>query len=430
MASPRGQSAPELKGTKFWHPFANMADVAGREIVFERGQGAWLWDTGGQKYLDATAGLWYCYVGHGRGELAEAAALQMRTLSSYSTFGNFANRPILELAERVCALAPIPRAVAFFTNGGSDGIDTAAKLIRRYWNLKGQPQRRLMVVREGAFHGMNAYGTSLAGIDINSAGYGELVSGVIRVDPNDPQALADVLAQRGTEIAAFFGEPVRGAVGVHPPAQGYWQQVERLCREHGVFLVMDEVVTGFGRLGSWFASERFGITPDLIVGAKGITSGYVPLGVVICGEKIQEPFWRESGSVFRHGYTYSGHAAAAAVGIANLDIIEREQLVDRVTELEPLLAAELTALTTSELVQEVRTVGLLAGVQLVPGLVKDHPELIEDVVHEARRHGVITRGLVGGSLQISPPLIISPDEIHHLVEVLADSLSVSQKKLS
>ena len=193
---------------------------------------------------------------------------------------------------------------------------------------------------------------------------------------------------------------------------------------------MDEVVTGFGRLGSWFASERFGITPDLIVGAKGITSGYVPLGVVICGEKIQEPFWRESGSVFRHGYTYSGHATAAAVGIANLDIIEREQLVDRVTELEPLLAAELAALTTSELVQEVRTVGLLAGVQLVPGLVKDHPELLEDVVHEARRRGVITRGLVGGSLQISPPLIISPDEIHQLVEVLADSLSVSQKKLS
>lgn len=209
------------RATRFWHPFADMAVVEKGEFVLQRGEGVWLWDEQGRRYLDATASLWYCAVGYGRRELAEVAAAQLEKLSAYSAFGDCATRPALELAERVAELAPMDGAVVFFTSGGSEGIETAAKLARRYWNVVGRPERRLMVVREGAFHGMNTYGTSLAGIDANAAGYGELVPGVLRIPADNTKALAALLEERGSEIAALFGEPVRCAAGVRPPKPGY-----------------------------------------------------------------------------------------------------------------------------------------------------------------------------------------------------------------
>ena len=408
--------------TRFWHPFSDMSQVAGREVVLDRAEGVWVWDRSGRRYYDATASLWYCNVGHGRAELAEAAAQQIRQLDSYSTFGRYANEPVLQLAERVCALAPIPDAVAFFTTGGSDAVDTAAKLVRRYWNAVGAPERQLIVVREGAYHGMNTYGTSLAGISANAAGYGDLVPGVVRVARGDAADLARTLQEHQGQVAAFFAEPVIGAGGVYPPVEGYWAAVQQLCRAHDVLLVVDEVITGFGRLGSWFGSQRYGIQADLMLCAKGITSGYFPVGAVLCGERIQEPFWRGSAGLFRHGYTYSGHATGAAVALANLDLIDSEHLVERVGQLEGVLASTLSALADHPLVGDVRTVGLTAAVELKADVVSEQPGAIDRVVQAAQGRGVLTRSLVGRALHISPPFITTPEELADLAVVVRQSL--------
>ena len=402
--------------TRFWHPFANMAQVAQQEIVIDRGDGVWVWDTRGNRYLDATAGLWYCFVGHGRAELAEAAARQMKRLAAYSAFGDFANDPALRLAEEISSISPMEEAAVFFTSGGSESIETAAKLVRRYWTATGKPERRLLVTRGGSYHGVAGYGTSLAGIAPNASGYGELIPGIICVPPDDPQALEKVISEHPGEVAGFFGEPVRGAGGVYPPVGDYWQQIQRICHRNDVLLVADEVVTGFGRLGRWFGSSRFGILPDIITGAKGVTSGYLPLGVVICGPRVQEPFWRGKAGMFRHGYTYSGHATACAVGVANLEIIEKEKLLERVSELEPVLAAEMERLRQHPLVGEVRSAGLTAAFQLSAEALASNPGIADEVLMEARRNGILTRSLMGHSLQISPPLVITKEELRSMAD--------------
>jgi putrescine---pyruvate transaminase len=406
----------QREATRLWHPFSDMAVVAGHETVIDHGEGVWLWDNHNRRYLDATAGLWYCFVGHGRTDLAEVAARQMKKLAAYSIFGDLANEPATELAERLAMISPIENAVVFFTSGGSESIETAAKLIRHYWVAVGHPERRWLVTRGGSYHGMAGYGTSLAGIEANAAGYGELVPGVLRIPADEPKALAKVADQYRGQIAGFFGEPVRGAGGVYPPPEGYWPEIRRICDENDILLVADEVITGFGRLGTWFGSSRFGIVPDIIIGAKGVTSGYVPLGVVICGPRVQEPFWRGTAGVLRHGYTYSGHATACAVGIANLEIIDKEKLLGRVSDLEPILAAEMKRLLNHSLVEEVRSVGLTAAFQISGEARKQNPKVVDDVVRESRRNGVITRSLLGHSLQISPPLVITAKEIQFMVD--------------
>lgn len=409
--------------TRLWHPFANMAEVSKKETIIDRGEGVWVWDTSGNRYLDATAGLWYCAVGHGRAELAEAAAQQMKRLAAYSTFGDFANNPALELARILSSLAPMEDAVIFFTSGGSESIETAAKLVRRYWNAVGKPERQLLITRGGSYHGVAGYGTSLAGIEPNASGYGELVPGVICIPPDDPQAFEDVIEENPRRVAAFFGEPVRGAGGVYPPVADYWEQIQHICRANDVLLVADEVITAFGRLGSWFGSSRFNIVPDIITGAKGVTSGYLPLGIVICGPRVQEPFWKGTGTMFRHGYTYSGHAAACAVGIANLEIIKNENLLARVLDLEPFLRSEIERLLEHPLIKEVRCVGLTAALEFSAEARKNNPNVANQVLADARRNGVITRSLLGHSLQVSPPLVIAREEIKFMVDAFLDALS-------
>ena len=409
--------------TTLWHPFADMAALPGREIVFASGEGSTVIDEDGRRYLDASAGLWFCNVGHGRAELADAAAEQMRKLAGYQIFDVFSNRPALELADRIAALAPLGEGSAvFFANGGSDAIDTAAKMARRYWTAVGQPERRVIVARGGAYHGMNAYGTSLAGIEANAAGWGPLVPDVVHVDRDDAGALARVLAENAGRVAAFIGEPVQGAAGVYPPPDGYWEAVQDLCRDEDVLLIADEVVTGFGRLGTWFGCERLGIRPDLLVGAKGVTSGYAPLGLVIAAPRVRDVLWAEGVGAFRHGYTYSGHPMACAVGLANLDVIEREELVGRVAELEPVLAEELAPLAEHPMVAEVRTIGLLAGVELSEAARAENPGVVEKVVVAARERGVLVRNLLARSLQISPPFVITREEIRTLAGVLREAL--------
>jgi len=394
--------------THFWHPFADMKQVAGNEIVFDRGEGVWVYDTDGKRYLDASGSLWYANVGHGRRELADAAAAQLAKLEAYSAYDRFSTRPVLELADRISALAPMADAAVFFTTAGSDAVESAVKLARRYWTAVGRPDKHVIVAREKAYHGVSGYGTGLSGIQPNREGFGELAPGIEHVPYGDVDAVATLLP-RG-DVAAFIGEPVIGAGGVYPPPDGYWPAIEKLCREHDVLLVLDEVITGFGRLGEWFGAQRYGVEPDLFTFAKGVTSGYVPLGGVVVGRRVQEPFWRGDAGMFRHGYTYSGHATACAVALANLGIIEREGLVQRVQQLEPVFAEKLGSI---EGAVEVRSAGLVAGVQV---------EDVERVLVRLRELGVLTRAVGGHSLQICPPFVIGEDEIALLAERIGEAL--------
>jgi adenosylmethionine-8-amino-7-oxononanoate aminotransferase len=403
-----------------------MAVVKDDEFVVARGDGALVWDEQGAEYVDAKGGLWYCAVGHGRTEIADAAREQMATLAGYDIFGNTANRPALELAERVSAIAPMTNGAVFFGSGGSDAVDTAGKLARRYWHALGRSQKTVIVHRDRSYHGMNAYGTSLAGIPANAEGFGSLVPDIAGVPTDDTDAVAELFERDGDRIAAFIGEPVIGAGGVFHPVPGYWQRVRELCSRHDVLLIADEVICGFGRLGEWFGCQRVGIEPDLVTCAKGITSGYLPLGAVIASELVQEPFWTTPGTMFRHGYTYSGHPSVCAAGLANLDIIEREQLVGRVRELEPVLASALEPLAALPAVSAVRAgLGLLGAVEIDATARAADPGLVDRLVKECREQGVLTRGLAGHSLQVSPSFVITEAQIRRIAEVFGNVLERS-----
>jgi putrescine---pyruvate transaminase len=405
--------------TRLWHPFAAMGKVDGHELVLVRGEGCRLWADDGTEYLDATAGLWFAAVGHGRQEIADAVAEQLRTLAAYHVFGDYANEPAIELAQRVADLAPVPDAAVFFGTGGAESVDTAAKIARRYWALQGQPQRTAIVSRRFAYHGTNAYGTSLSGIPAVRDGYGALVGDVVEVAHDDADELARSLDELGDRAAAFIGEPVIGSGGVIPPREGYWPAVERICRERGVLLIADEVISGFGRLGTWFGGERYGFTPDLLTCAKGLTSGYVPLSAVVVAGHVREPFWEENAAPLLQGGTYSGHAGACVAGLVNLGIIEREALVQRAAELEPVLRRLVEQLADIDGVAEVRCAGLAAAVELDADLLAENPAAPMAAVLAARSHGVLTRALRGVALQISPPLVVTAEELEAIVDGVA-----------
>ncbi len=413
--------------TNLWHGFADMGAVDGREFVVERGEGCYVWDEAGHRYLDGTASLWYANVGYGRVEISRAAAAQLEKLHAYHVFGDFATRPVLDLADRLAALAPVPQSKVFLTSGGSDSVDTAAKLARRYFHEIGQPERTVVLTRTWAYHGMHAYGTALAGIDANRDALGELVADVEVVQWDSADALAETIERIGAgRIAAFFCEPVVGAGGVRFAPDGYLTRAREIVREAGALFVSDEVITGFGRVGDWFASQRFGLDPDLLTFAKGVTSGYLPLGGVLAAPHVAAPFWKQGAGVWwRHGYTYSGHTAACAAALANLDIIEREGLDTRARQLEGPLTSALASLTNHALVSEVRTgAGLLAAVQLDPTRIADDPSLPQRVAAASRDAGVITRALAGGGLQISPPLVITEEQLEELAAGLRAGLDM------
>lgn len=410
---------------RFWHSFADMSSIeANGELVVERGEGVHIWDDQGRRYLDATAALWYCNVGYGRDEIADAAAAQLRKLPAYSTFGDLSNRPAIELCERVAALAPVPGSKVFLTSGGSDSIDTAAKMTRRYWQLLGEPDRTVFITRERAYHGMHIAGTSLAGIEANATGYGTLVGDVVKVAWDSADELRDAIALATPgRVAAFFCEPVIGAGGVFAAPAGYLQEVRAICEEAGALFVADEVITGFGRVGDWFASSRWDLRPDLITCAKGITSGYLPMGAVIASPAVAEPFWKPGAGLWRHGYSYSGHATVAAAAIANIDILQREELPKRALDLETELADALTPLVEHALVEEVRAgTGVLAAVQLSTDAIADDPALPGRVVSACREAGIMTRALGTGGLQISPALVIDSDGLTELRGGIAAAL--------
>jgi putrescine aminotransferase len=409
---------PTTATTRFWHPFADMGAVSQRELTIERGEGVWVYDADGRRYLDATASLWYANVGHAREEVAEAVAAQMRRLEAYSTFGDFGNRPANELTERLAATAPMPDSRIFLTSGGGDSIDTAAKIARRHWILQGRPERMHLISRTNGYHGTHGFGTSVGGIEANTSNWGPLVPQTSSVQHDSLEALEAEIQQIGPDrVAAFFCEPVIGAGGVYPPADGYIEGVADLCAEHGILFICDSVICGFGRLGTWWGIERWDdVQPDMIAFAKGVTSGYLPLGGVVVAGKVAGPFFDGSAGMLRHGATYAGHAACCAAGNAVLDIYERENLIPRGQELEGPLRDALAPLAAHPAVGDVRAgLGFLAAVEVSEDALAADPAAVAKLAQGAREAGVLVRPLLRG-VAVSPPLIAEQEHIDLLAE--------------
>jgi putrescine---pyruvate transaminase len=405
-----------------WHPFADMASGA-QPVVMERGEGVWVWDDAGRRYLDGSAGLWYSNVGHGRSEIARAVSAQMAKLETHHVFNDYATRPALELAERLAGLAPTPGSKVFLLSGGGDAIDTAAKLARLHWAERDQPRRTHIISRGGGYHGTHGFGTSLAGIPSNQEGYGPLVPDVGAIPHDSVDALSAEIERRGADrVAAFLFEPVIASGGLLPPTAGYLEGVEAVCREHDILLIADSVVCGFGRLGTWFGVERWGLQPDLIAFAKGVTSGYLPLAGVVAHEKVAEPFFADGAAPFRHGSTYSGHPTACAAALANLDVIENEGLLKRADGLELPLHEAVLSLADHPLVAEARGgTGVLAAIELDPERLAANPGLPAAVARGARERGVLLRPMVS-AVAVSPPLTLAEEHLDLLTEAFRGGL--------
>jgi putrescine aminotransferase len=413
-------SAATASQTKLWHPFSDMSAVVGHELVLERAEGVWLWDGDGNRYIDGTASLWYSNIGHGRRRMADAIAEQIVKLDAYSIFGDVTNPPADALARRLAELAPTPDARVLLTTGGGDSIETAVKLARFYWAAQGQPDRTHVISRSGSFHGVFGFGTSLGGIEGNRASFGPLIPDTTQVQHDSLAALEAEITRVGPErVAAFFFEPVIGAGGVlHPPA-GYIEGVADLCNSYGILLVADSVISGFGRLGTWFGVERFGVTPDMIVFAKGVTSGYLPLGGVIVSGEIADPLWHgDQPRVWRHGTTYAGHPTCCVAALTNIDIIEEEGLLDASRRLERKLDEELRPLEDHPAVQEVRAgLGFVAAVQLRDEILARDAGAVVKLAAAVRRHGLLLRPLAR-EIALSPPLVCEDEH----VEAMADAI--------
>lgn len=408
--------------THFWHPFAEMSKVRHAPFIIDRGDGIYAYDEDGNRYLDAAASLWYMNVGYGRDEIVDAISAQAKKLPAFHAFVDFGTRPPMELAERIAAVSPDPESKVFFGSGGSDAVDTAAKMTRRYFNAIGQPERTVFIAREWAYHGMHTYGTSLGGMEPNRIGYGgDLVSEVVIVPHDDTEAVEKAIDHAGADnVAGIFVEAVIGAGGIRPVDPDYLSSIRQIIRDAGALYISDEVITGFGRVGDWFAANLFDLEPDLITFAKGVTCGYAPLGGVIAAPAIAEPFFNQTGLTFRHGYTYSGHTTACVAGLAVMDIIEREGLIERAAQLESEIYDALVPLEELTVVDHIRRgVGALAAIQLEVG---DDDTLPARAAEACRSAGVLTRAVGGGSLQVSPPFTMTPDQVKEMGSLFAEGL--------
>lgn len=399
-----------------------MSKVQHAPFIIDRGEDIYVYDEAGNRYLDAAASLWYMNIGYGRIEVIDAMAEQARKLPAFHTFIDYATRPALDLADRIASLSPNPESKVFFGSGGSDAIDTAAKLARRYFNAIGQPERTVFIAREWAYHGMHTYGTSLGGMEPNRIGYtGDLVSDVVMVPYDDAEAVEKAIDHAGAErVAGIFVEAVIGAGGIRPVTTDYLTRVREAMRAAGGLYISDEVITGFGRVGDWFAAKKFGLEPDLMTFAKGVTCGYAPLGGVVAAPHIAAPFFETPGLIFRHGYTYSGHTTACVAGLKVIDIIEREGLVQRAAQLEDEIYNALAPLEELDVVESVRRgVGALAAIQLVVG---DDETLPARAAIACREAGVLTRAVGGGGLQVSPPLTMTSDQVNEMADLFGKGL--------
>jgi adenosylmethionine-8-amino-7-oxononanoate aminotransferase len=413
-------------------------------LSIERGDGCYVWDGEGNRYLDGLAGLFATQVGHGRPELATAAFDQTVQLAYFPLWG-FTHPSAEALATRLASLAPGDVNRVFFTSGGSEAVESAWKLARQYFTLIGEPERTKVISRDLSYHGTSMGALSITGLDSIKTMFGPLVAGAIKVSSTDQyrktcghegsclcaaDEIDDAIRREGPNtVAAVFLEPVQNAGGCLTPPDGYFQRVREICDAHGVLLVSDEVICAFGRLGSMFGADRYGYLPDMITTAKGITSGYAPLGALLVSERIAKPF--EAGTVFQHGFTFAGHPAACAVALANLDILEGEDLPGHVRANEDEFRSSLETLAGHALVGDIRGAGYFWGIELVKDQTTKEPfnaeagaELCAMITRRTRELGLICRATYRGAavIQLSPPLIAGTDQFDEINAALDATL--------
>ena len=441
----------ELDRTHWLHPQGDLDAPVGTvpQLIFASGRGATLTDVDGREYVDGMASLWNVNIGHGRTELADAAAEQMKTLAFSSAYGGFGTEPAIKLAARLAELAPGELEVTYFASGGAEANDTAYKIARLYWTLRGEPDRVNIISRIRDYHGLTYGATSATGLANFWKGFGPLAPGFLHAPAPDPyrfagqgspgaayvKALEDVVLKAGAQtVAAVVAEPVQGAGGVIVPPADYFPLLRELCDRHGLLLIADEVITGFGRTGRWFALQHWNVQADLMIFAKGVTSGYLPLSGVMLTRAVHDTLKSMKGT-FAHGFTYSGHPTACAVGLRNLQILEDERLVERAAERGAYLRKRLQELRSHEIVGDVRGLGLVAGIELVRN--RETKEPFDVSLGAARRvwlealdQGVIVRPLPGDVLAMSPPFVISEEQIDRMVGVLDKAIASVAKELS
>jgi adenosylmethionine-8-amino-7-oxononanoate aminotransferase len=394
------------------HPFSPPAMPEGDFIDIVRGEGSLVYDASGKDYVDAMANLWLCQVGHGRTEIIDAVTAQMHQMEAYNTFAPFTNGPAARVAEMIVERSPHPDGRTFLGCSGSEAVDTALKIARLVQQRRGTEGRQVIIKRTNGYHGTNFGGTSAQGIAPNREGWGDLVPHFLEVPHDDLEAMASIFAEQGDRIAAVLTEPLQGAGGVFPPADGYLEGLRRLCDDNEALLIFDEVICGFGRTGEWFGAQTFGVTPDLITFAKGVTSGYLPLSGVIVSRAVCEEL-EEPGFLLRTGYTYSGHHASCAAGIANLQIMTDEGLDQRANHVGEKLQEGLRALAADGHIESWRGMGAVYAAELGRDSIPVRNAILEE--------GVIVRP-IGTCLAICPPLVITDDEIGRVIDTLANAL--------
>jgi len=436
------------------HPFTDHKDLReqGSRII-TRAEGPFVYDIDGNEILDAMAGLWCVNIGYGRNELADVAHQQMTELPYFNTFFRCTTPTPVLLAEKLASLAPDHINQVFFGSSGSEANDTALRLIRHFWVLEGKPEKNIVISRHWAYHGSTVAATSLGGMAAMHSQLNGAVPNIHHVMPpyafelaepgesdhdfglRAAKAVEDAIIDAGPEnVAAFIGEPVMGAGGVKIPPESYWPEIQRICDQYDVLLMLDEVITGYGRTGAWFAAQSMGIKPDTITTAKGLTSGYQPLSALLIGDRVADVLTEKGGECY-HGYTYSGHPVACAAALKNLEIIEKDGLIERVRdETGPYLGEALTQrLGAHPLVGEVRSLGLLAAIEIVA--YKETRKRFEPVGHaasivrdEAIAAGIMLRA-VNDTIIMSPPLIWTRETVDMAVDRIAIALHAAADRL-
>ena len=400
--------------SSFLHPFTRP--LRDDFVSITDGKGALVFDDQGKEYIDGMGSLWYANVGYGREEIAEVIAEQAKRLGAYHTFDPFTNPPAEQAAAKIVELSPYDEARVFFGSSGSEAVDTAMKMARISQRQLGRPEKQIIVSRERGYHGTNYGGTSVQGIPPNRDGFGPLVPGIINVVADDDEAMKKIFAEHGDEIAAVITEPIQGAGGVWPPPPGYLSHLRDLCDTYSAFLIHDEVITGFGRTGKWFGSQFYGVTPDMITFAKGVTSGYVPLSGVIVGPAVLAGLEADEDFILRTGYTYSGHQLGCVAALKCIEIQEREGLLARATAIGARLSAGLSELRDEGLLLDVRGAGAVWGITLLDGV---------DVV--AVRDALLALGVIirpiPPHMSMCPPLVITDEQIDTMVSALRTVLT-------
>ena len=432
----------------FLHPFTDFQSLARKGArIITRADNIYLWDSDGHKILDAMSGLWCVNVGYGQQALVDAAAAQMQQLPFYNAFFQTATPPAIELAEVLSEVTPPQFQHVFFSGSGSEGNDTVVRMVRRYWDILGQPERQVIISRNNAYHGSTMAGASLGGMSGMHAQGGLPIPNIVHIEQpywyelgrhmtRDAFGLVaagwlekKILEVGPEKVAAFIGEPVQGAGGVIIPPATYWPEIQRICDKYGILLVSDEVICGFGRTGHWFGCETLGSRPDLMTFAKGVTSGYVPLGGVMVGDRVAKVLV-EQGGEFNHGYTYSGHPVACAVALANIKLIREQRLVEHVhDDVGPYLAEVYASLADHPLVGDAETCGLMAALLLVKDKARGTPFPAElEIGMVCRGHcfgnGLIMRA-VGDRMIIAPPLVITRAQIDEMVALIRRCLDLT-----